>query len=218
MNKPLYRAYLLKEQLRVAVQLKGEAGQALLGKWCAWAARCRLPSFTRLAKRIRAHRAAIDATFKHGLSNARVEGLNTRLRIVSRMAYGFHSAAAVISPRHAEARRALSRPPRPRVGRQAIGGRAIARPSAQPSSRARSVKVRPRRSSACSRSAVACLLRVPPGASGRSLTLLHAAPAERGPRVCSAQSETHDNVRRSTFHRGAQCLYTAIGRSRRGGS
>lgn len=96
-NKPLYRAYLLKEQLREAVRMKGEEGRTLLGKWCAWAARCRLPAFTKLAKRIRAHRAAIEATFKHGLSNARVEGLNTRLRLISRMAYGFHSAAAFIS-------------------------------------------------------------------------------------------------------------------------
>ncbi len=69
----------------------------MLGRWCAWAVRCCLPSFTRLAKRIRAHPAAIDATFKRGLSNARVEGLNTRLRLVSRMAYGFHSTAAFIS-------------------------------------------------------------------------------------------------------------------------
>ncbi len=97
LNKPLYRGYLLKEQIREAVHQKGEAGRALLSKWCAWAARCRLPAFVTLAKRIRNYRAAIDATFEHGLSNARVEGLNTRLRLVSRLAFGFHNPLAFIS-------------------------------------------------------------------------------------------------------------------------
>lgn len=95
-NRPLYRAYLLKEQLREAVRTKGDAGRELLARWCKWAQRCRLPSFVKLGRRIRKHLPAIHALFEHGLSNARVEGLNTRLRLISRMAYGFHSAVAFI--------------------------------------------------------------------------------------------------------------------------
>jgi transposase len=51
-NKPLHRAYLLKEQFRV---LGGHAGKSPLKAWLGWAARCRIDAFVRLAKRIRHH-------------------------------------------------------------------------------------------------------------------------------------------------------------------
>jgi transposase len=52
-NKPLYRAYLLKEQLRMVFEIKGEQGRALLAGWLAWAQRSRLPEFVKLATTIR---------------------------------------------------------------------------------------------------------------------------------------------------------------------
>jgi hypothetical protein len=55
-NAALYRAYLLKEQLRIVFQLKDVRGIALLGKWLAWASRCRIPAFVELARSIRYHR------------------------------------------------------------------------------------------------------------------------------------------------------------------
>ena len=42
-NHRLYRAYLLKEQLRQVFALKGEDGKRLLDHWLAWARRCRIP-------------------------------------------------------------------------------------------------------------------------------------------------------------------------------
>ena len=36
-------------------------------------------------------------TLRHNLSNARVEGLNTRIRLIARRAFGFHSAEALIA-------------------------------------------------------------------------------------------------------------------------
>ena len=95
-NKGLYRAYLLKEQFRETIMLKGSEGKALLDEWCAWAQRSQLKPFVKVCKKIRRHREELDAAFDHGLSNARVEGLNTRLRLISRMAFGFHSASAFI--------------------------------------------------------------------------------------------------------------------------
>jgi transposase len=41
-NKPLYRAYLLKEQLREIVAVKGSDGKLLLAAWLRWATRSRL--------------------------------------------------------------------------------------------------------------------------------------------------------------------------------
>ena len=64
-NAPLYRAYLLKEQLRQVFQLKGAEGIALLDAWLKWAWRCRLPAFVKLARSIRDHRAGINAALTH---------------------------------------------------------------------------------------------------------------------------------------------------------
>jgi len=96
-NKPLYRAYLLKEQLRQVFALKGAEGIALLEAWLKWARRCRLPSFVKLAKSITEHRAGIEAALTHGLSNARVESVNTKLRLPTRIAFGFRSPEALVA-------------------------------------------------------------------------------------------------------------------------
>ena len=95
-NKPLYRAYLLKEQLREIFRLPFRAAVALLDHWLAWARRSRLPAFVRLARSIRDHQATIVTTLRFGLSNARVEAVNTRIRLLTRIAFGFHSATPLI--------------------------------------------------------------------------------------------------------------------------
>lgn len=95
-NRPLYRAYLLKEQLRQVFQLKGQAGKQLLSRWLAWASRCRIPAFIRLGRTIRREQAFIETALEYRMSNARVEGVNTRIRLASRIAFGFRSAQALI--------------------------------------------------------------------------------------------------------------------------
>ena len=92
----LHRAYLLKEGLRYVFAVKGHAGKEALDRWLSWAARCRIPAFVALGRKIRKHRAAIDATLEHGLSNALIESTNTKIRLLQRMAFGFHSAQALI--------------------------------------------------------------------------------------------------------------------------
>jgi len=96
-NRRLYRAYLLKEQLRQIYQLPPEQATGLLERWLAWARRCRLESFRKLARTITDQRAGILAAIQHGLSNARVEAINTQIRLITRRAFGFHSANALIA-------------------------------------------------------------------------------------------------------------------------
>jgi transposase len=96
-NEPLYRAYLLKEQLRMVFSLRGAEGMRLLEGWLAWARRCRIPAFVELARKVARHLPGIEATLVHGLSNARVEAANTRIRLLTRVAFGFHSAKALIA-------------------------------------------------------------------------------------------------------------------------
>jgi transposase len=96
-NQRLYRAYLLKEQPREVFALKGEDGKRLLDRWFAWARRCRIPAFVELAQRISKHRAAIDATLEHRLSNALVESTNTKIQLLTRLAFGFKSPDTMIA-------------------------------------------------------------------------------------------------------------------------
>ena len=97
LNAPLFRAYLLKEQLRQIYRLPAKAAVALLDGWLKWARRSRLRAFVKLARTITSQRAGILAAIEHGLSNARVEQINTQIRLITRRAFGFHSAQALIA-------------------------------------------------------------------------------------------------------------------------
>jgi transposase len=97
-DKTLYRAYLLKEQFRLVFQLGGKAAIRALDDWCDWARRCRIPGFVDLYYRIVRHRESIVATLTNdGLSNALVESTNTKLRLLTRVAYGFRSTDNLIA-------------------------------------------------------------------------------------------------------------------------
>lgn len=96
-NKQLYRAYLLKEQFRQVFKLRGDAGIAMLKAWLAWACRCQIPAFVTLAKSIRSYRGAIEAALTHGLTNARVESVNTKIRLLQRVAFGYRDPKALIA-------------------------------------------------------------------------------------------------------------------------
>jgi transposase len=97
LNHRLYRAYLLSQQLREIYRVPVEHALALLEAWLKWARRCRLEPFVKLAKTITEQRAGIEAAIRHQLSNARVEQVNTQLRLITRRAFGFHSPYAAIA-------------------------------------------------------------------------------------------------------------------------
>lgn len=96
-NEPLYRAYLLKEQLRTALQMPAHAAMNLLVGWLSWARRSRLAPFVDLARKIDEHWDQIAASLTHGLSNARIESMNTKIRLITRRSFGFHGPEALIA-------------------------------------------------------------------------------------------------------------------------
>ena len=96
-NKPLYRAYLISQQLREIYRVTYQEAMLLLDAWLAWARRCRLAPFVKLAKTITKQRPGIEAAIRHGLSNARIEQVNTQLRLITRRAYGFRTPEALIA-------------------------------------------------------------------------------------------------------------------------
>jgi transposase len=59
----------------------------------AWAQRSRIPSFVELSRTIGRHRTAIDATLEHGL----IESVNTKIRLITWVAFGFHDPAVPIA-------------------------------------------------------------------------------------------------------------------------
>jgi len=97
-NDRLYRAYLLKESFAdILDRRQPHVARQKLEEWLAWASRSRLPAFVKVAKTIRKHLDDILAYIRHRLTNGLVEGLNTKARLLTRRAYGFHSPSAVIA-------------------------------------------------------------------------------------------------------------------------
>lgn len=97
-NKPLYRAYLLKETLAAILDRSQiNVARKKLGEWVQWATRSRLKPFTKLARTIKKHMEGILGYVQTRLSNGIVEGLNGKIRTITRRAYGFHSASSLIA-------------------------------------------------------------------------------------------------------------------------
>jgi len=97
-NKPLYRAYLLKETLAAALDyLQPKRATDALRDWISWASRSRLEPFVKAARTIRKHFDGIIAYVGGRLTNGFTEGINNKLRMVARRAFGFHSADALIA-------------------------------------------------------------------------------------------------------------------------
>ena len=59
--------------------------------------RCRIPAFVKLQKSIVKHRARILAAIEHNLSNGLIESTNTKIRLITRIAFGFKSPEALIA-------------------------------------------------------------------------------------------------------------------------
>ncbi len=87
----LYRAYQLKEGLRLIFQMPLDQAREALDRWISCARRCRIPAFVNLQKSIVAHTQSILAAIEHGLSNGRTESVNTKIRLITRIAFGFKS-------------------------------------------------------------------------------------------------------------------------------
>lgn len=96
-NQRLYRGYLLLNELRGVYRVPRHQAREQLDAWLSWASRSKLKPFVKLARTIRKHKAGVLAAIELGISNGRLEGLNSKIRLISHRAYGFHSANALIA-------------------------------------------------------------------------------------------------------------------------
>ena len=97
LNSVLYRAYLLKEQFRLVFQSRGQSAINQLNEWLFWARRCRIRQFVDLAASITNHQTTIENTLNHGLTNGLIESTNTKLRLITRIGYGFKNVNNLIA-------------------------------------------------------------------------------------------------------------------------
>ncbi len=97
-NRPLYRAYLLDESfLEIFDAPDVASAHREIKSWLSWACRSRLKPFVRLARTVRDHLDGILRFIDCRLTNARLEGTNNKIRLLSHRAYGFHSAESLIA-------------------------------------------------------------------------------------------------------------------------
>ena len=95
---PLARAHAIKEQLRLILKIPdADEAAACLDRWIARTQRCRIPAFVELQRKIRRHREHILNAIRHGVSNARIEATNNKIKLLIRIAYGFHDVNTMIS-------------------------------------------------------------------------------------------------------------------------
>ena len=92
----LFRAYQLKEGLRAVFQQQEDMVEAELNHWLLWASRSRIEGFVKLSKKIRRRKNEIISTVKQHLSNARIEAMNNKIKVLIRKSYGFRNTKNMI--------------------------------------------------------------------------------------------------------------------------
>lgn len=93
----LYRAWQLKELLRTLLGHPAEQATAELNHWAFRASHSRIPEIVELSRKIRRRRPDILRTIRLVYSNARLEAFNNRIKVIIRMAYGFHHVNNLIA-------------------------------------------------------------------------------------------------------------------------
>ena len=97
-NRSIFTGYLLKESFAgILDRRQVNVARDMLGRWTTDAKESGLEHFARAARTIERHQEGILEYVRTRFSNGRVEGLNGKIRMITRRAFGFHSAAALIA-------------------------------------------------------------------------------------------------------------------------
>ncbi len=96
-NQSLFAAYYLKEELLLLwAQPTAKAMRNFLEEWCRRALSTGLAPFKSLVKTLRSHRKGILAWFEHPINSGRMEGINNKVKVMTRSAYGYRDEAFFI--------------------------------------------------------------------------------------------------------------------------
>ena len=84
------RAWAIKESLRELWSYESPtSARKFWHRWYFWATHSKLPEIVKVAKRIQSHLANVLSYFKHRITNAVAEGLNSKIATIQKRAYGF---------------------------------------------------------------------------------------------------------------------------------
>ena len=90
MNEVLSKAYYLKEQLReIWTQVYKEDAEEVLKEWIEQAQNSKVPQLQKMGTTLLAHKRGILAWYDCHISTGKVEGINNKIKVMKRNAYGF---------------------------------------------------------------------------------------------------------------------------------
>lgn len=89
-NEPLFNAYYLYDDLRQTWEQNSKAeGFEQLYYWCGRAQESKLRPFIKVANTLLSRRTGIVAWYDVKTTNAMVEGINNKIKVLKRRAYGY---------------------------------------------------------------------------------------------------------------------------------
>lgn len=86
----LFWGYQLREGLRLVFQSRVDKVEEELKGWLSWASR------SKLSRKIRRRKEDIIATVKYGVSNARIESMNDKIKVLILKSYVFRNTQNLI--------------------------------------------------------------------------------------------------------------------------
>lgn len=97
-NERVYQAWLLADQLRTVYRADSpEQAEGLLGAWCQAASASGLQPFARVAATLTLNAESIVNAIRLGLSNARLEAMNSTVRLISHRSRGFRRLESLLA-------------------------------------------------------------------------------------------------------------------------
>jgi hypothetical protein len=89
-NEPLMKAYYLKEELHSLWEQENKlVASIVFASWISMAQASGVGMLKRFAATLMRHREGILSYYDHKITSARIEGTNTKIRVMQRKAYGF---------------------------------------------------------------------------------------------------------------------------------
>jgi transposase len=91
LNEPLLLGWYLKEELReLWNQPSRQKMAAFLKDWCQKAEQTTIGQLIKMAKTLRTHASGILAYARHPITSGKLEGINNKIKTLTKRSYGFH--------------------------------------------------------------------------------------------------------------------------------
>lgn len=91
LNEPLLLGWYLKEELReLWNQPSRRQMETFLKDWCEKAGQTGIGQMIKMAKTLRAHTSGILAYADHPITSGKLEGINNKIKTLTKRSYGFH--------------------------------------------------------------------------------------------------------------------------------